>query len=266
MCKRRSVAVLAIIFCVIVVGHYLACAESFAQAREASRPRVVSAPPAGEMTITLQEQFLNSFLEAMFTELRAPSFKLSRLGDDTQSRSAIGADSSHASSQNSCPGVVVLEREMSGVKTAVRFEQGRIVAPLAFSGSYNQSLVGCLRFQGWADTIINLEFDRERQTLRARADVRDIHLNGVPTLANNLVLKMIQNAVDSRLNPIEILRAAQLSARVPIAAAGGALTLRAREIRPEVVAGALQLHIIYEFVRAEQKDVSKERLGAHLSR
>jgi hypothetical protein len=42
-----------------------------------------------------------------------------------------------------------------------------------------------------------------------------------------------------------------LTTRLPISASGGALNLKAKELRPEVVPGAIRLHIIYEFVRAE---------------
>lgn len=140
---------------------------------------------------------------------------------------------------------------MSGVKTAVRFESGRITAPLAFTGTYNTGLLGCLRFQGWADTVINLDFNRERQSLNAHVDVVDIHLSGIPQLANGMVIQMVQNAIDQRINPIEILQANQLTTRLPISAAGGALRLRAKDLRPEIIPGAIRLHIIYEFVRAD---------------
>ena len=140
---------------------------------------------------------------------------------------------------------------MSGVRTAVRFENGRITAPLAFTGTYNTGLLGCLRFRGWADTVINLEFNRERQTLNAHVDVVDIHLSGIPQLANGVVVQMVQNAIDQRINPIEILQATQLTTRLPISASGGALSLRAKDLRPEVVPGAVRLHIIYEFIKAE---------------
>jgi hypothetical protein len=133
----------------------------------------------------------------------------------------------------------------------VRFESGRISAPLAFSGSYSVALLGCIYFQGWAETTINLEFDRARQVLSGHVEVQDIHLNGVPGLASGVILNLVQNSIDRRINPVEILPASQLSARIPIAAAGGALRLMAREVRPEIVAGALRLHIIYEFTKAD---------------
>ena len=47
----------------------------------------------------------------------------------------------------------------------------------------------------------------------------------------------MQAAIDSRINPLKILRPEQLSSVVPIAPAGGSLRLRAREVRPEIVPG-----------------------------
>jgi hypothetical protein len=220
------------------------------QQQQAAR---VQLPPA-EATVTLNEQFLNSLLDAVFTNLRPPSFPLSLAKTETENAPAVtlAADSLAPTRKiNQCTSQIVLEREMSGVRTAVRFEKGRITAPLAFTGTYNTGLLGCLRFQGWADTVINLEFSRERQTLNAKVDVIDIHLNGIPQLANGVVVQMVQNAIDQRINPIEILQAAQLTTRLPISAAGGALRLRAKELRPEIIPGAIRLHIIYEFVRAD---------------
>lgn len=227
--------------------------ERSAQQQQRAQPQL---PPA-EATVTLNEQFLNSLLDAVFTNLRAPSFPLSLSKTDAESAPAATTTPTTSNALapskriNQCSSQIILEREMSGVRTAVRFENGRITAPLAFTGTYNTGLLGCLRFQGWADTLINLEFNRERQTLNAHVDVVRIHLNGIPQLANGIVVQMVQNAIDQRINPIEILQAAQLTTRLPISAAGGALRLRAKDLRPEVVPGSIRLHIIYEFVKAE---------------
>jgi hypothetical protein len=196
--------------------------------------------PTAEATVTLSEQFFNAFLEAIYRNLKAPSAALTITPADKERTNAAG--------QNACPDLIVLERENNGVKTAVKFEQGRVVAPLAFSGSYNSTLMGCIEFSGWADTRLNLEFDKARQTLTARAQVLDVHLDNVPSLANAPLAKIVQSAIDKKINPIEVLHLEQLSARVPVAASGGALRLRAREVMPEIVPGVLHLHILYEFV------------------
>lgn len=252
---------LVVAFCLMIgaglIAHDFGNARVLAQAQEGTRARQIASPPVAEATVILNEQFLNSLLEVMFTRLRAPSYPLSLSaldGKNTPKPETPKPESppsgnalTAASGQNGCASVVVLEREMDGVKTAVRFENGRIVAPLAFTGSYNTGLLGCMRFRGWADTSINLEFDRTRQVLNARVEVVDIHVSGIPLMGNGVILNLVQSAIDQRINPVELLKTEQLTARVPINAAGGALRLRAKELRPEIVPGFLRLHIIYEF-------------------
>lgn len=195
----------------------------------------------GEAIITLNEQFFNSFLDATFVNLKAPSTPLI----------ITPSDKEPSGGAKSCPSLLTLLREHGGVKTAVMFEQGRIVAPLAFSGSYNSTLLGCLEFRGWANTEWSLEFDRNAQTLQARIRILEMHLDNVPALTQGSVRKLVQAAIDARINPLKILRPEQLSSVVPVAPAGGSLRLQAREVKPEIVAGAVRLHITYEFLPAK---------------
>lgn len=193
----------------------------------------------GEATLTLNEQFFNSFLEAIFDNLKAPSTPLVITASDKNRTDE---------SAKTCPSVITLQREHGNVKTAVKFEPGRMVALLAFTGSYNSTLLGCLEFRGWANTDWNLEFDRNAQTLQARIKITDIHLENIPSLAQGSVVKLVQAAIDSRINPLKILRPEQLSSVVPIAPAGGSLRLRAKEVKPEIVSGSVHLRITYEFL------------------
>ena len=249
---------LAILFSLIIVF----CGESptgLAQTGSATRAREMKAAQVAEVTVTLNEQFFNSLLDTVFTRLKAPKYPLSltraEMKETQESATLFQMPSfslSHASlGADNCESVVTLEREMGGVRTQVRFENGRVAAPLAFRGNYSMALIGCINFQGWADTVIHLNFDRERQVLSARVTVADIHLNNIPSLASGALVRLVQNSIDSRINPIEILQATQLSTRLPIAGSGGALRMRATEIRPEVVPGALSLHIFYEFAPAD---------------
>jgi len=192
-----------------------------------------------EATISVNEQFLNSFLDAMFTNLKAPSAPLVITASDK--------DRTPAESYG-CPSAITLQREEGGIRTAVKLEQGKITAPLAFAGSYNSTLLGCIEFRGWANTTWKLEFDRPRQVLLARVQVDDIRLTNVPALASGSLLKIVQSAIDNRINPLALLKLDQLSARVPVPPASGALRLRAKEVQPEVVLGNLHLHVIYEFL------------------
>jgi hypothetical protein len=260
VCMLKRVFV--VVFCLaLVAGNALQSfgprvfAQSQTREREAGR---AAAPPAAEVTVTLNEQFFNSLLDVIFSKLNAPTFPLSvtRIAPGQASPEAASSEATTASLSHSglkpgyCESMVRLEREMGGVKTAVRFEQGRVIAPLAFTGSYSVALIGCINFQGWADTVINLNFDRERQVLSARVTVADIHLSNIPSLASGVIVGLVQNSIDRRINPVEILQAGQISTRLSITGSGGALRMRATEIRPVVVPGALSLHIFYEFTPA----------------
>ena len=193
----------------------------------------------GEATVTIKEQFFNSFLEAIFDNLRAPSTPLV-ITDSDRNRTDESA--------KACPSALTLQRENSGVKTAVKVEQGKIVAPLAFSGAYNSTLLGCLQFRGVAYTELSLEFDRSAQVLQARIKITNINLENVPMLAQGSIAGLVQSAIDARINPIKILQSEQLSSAVPIAPSGGSLRLRAKELKPEIVPGLVHLHLTYEFL------------------
>ena len=210
-------------------------ATGYAQETTATRDRraASNAAPA-EATITVNEQFLNSFLAAIFDNLSEPSMPLN-----------IGG----AQATAQCASEIRLKREADGVRTAVRFEEGRIVGPLAFAGAYNVSLMGCIDFTGWADSEVVLSYDSSRRALVARFQLRNIHLNNTPTMLNGPLLSMVQGTIDRRYNPVELFTLEKLSTRVEIAPAKGALQIRAKEIRPEITSSALTLHIIYEFVK-----------------
>ncbi|HEV7889732.1 MAG TPA: hypothetical protein VGP08_03790 [Pyrinomonadaceae bacterium] len=209
----------------------LACALACSSVTVNARERVSE---AGEVLVVLNESFLNSLLVAVASQPEPPSFPLSKGG---------GSDK--------CASRVQLLREAAGERTAVRFRDGQINAPVAFRGSYAAPLVGCLNFEGWADTSFQLEFDRERQALRARVTVRDLKLKNVPTsLLGGGLTGLVQDALDERVNPVEILRAEQLGARVPVTR-DSQLRLRARDVRHEIVGTELRLHIVYELVQPD---------------
>ena len=201
---------------------------------------------AGEAVITISESFVNSLLDALLRQPRPPTFPLRLTAIERQTgESFVRSEASHSFNQQGCTSEIMLQRETGGVRTAVRFRDRSITAPIAFRGSYNAGLLGCFRFTGWADTEINLNFVRARQRLVARVTVRDVNLAGVPGLASGVVTRMVQNSIDERINQIEIMGAEHLGARIPIPNSGD-LQLRAREVRPEVINNELRLHIFYE--------------------
>lgn len=219
----------------LVLAATLFFVSGIAAQETASRGRRATAnSSSAEATITINEQFLNSFLTAIFDNLNEPSMPLTMGG---------------ATSTAQCASEIRLKREANGVRTAVRFEEGRIVGPLAFAGAYNASLMGCVDFSGWADSEVVLSYDSSRQALVARFQLRDIHLNNTPAVLNGPLLGMVQGTIDRRYNPLELFTLEKLSSRVDIPPAHGALQLRAKEIRPEITGSTLTLHIIYEFVK-----------------
>lgn len=225
-------------------------AQTTTQARERIWGPERQADPAAEVTVTLSESFLNAFFEAVFTNLQAPSYPLT-LSENNTAPASDQVEAAHALSPGQCPSQIVLERQVGGVKTEVHFRDGRIEAPMAFSGSYPIAFLGCINFSGWANATVGLNFDPARQVLAGKVRVDDVHLSGVPGLGSGLITGYVQNSLDRKINPIEILRAEQLSALIPVKPAGGSLRLRAREVRPEVVPGELRLRIAYEFVKGD---------------
>ena len=224
-------------------------------AQEANRAQVAGARHVGETVVTLSEDFLNSMLDQIFSLGATPSYPLVLAADDSANTRLPSEAKSLAASgaQSSCRSEIRLARESNGVRTRVRFADNRIVAPVAFQGSYNASLLGCVRFEGWADTVLNLGFDAARQSLTARVDVRQVNLQGIPQLAVRSLTRLVQDSIDRRVNPIQILRAEQLAARFPLGDNSNTLQLRAREVRPEIVRSELRLHIVYEVVKAEKR-------------
>lgn len=223
------------------------CFNSVIAQEATKRERVANAAPTAEVTITVREEFFATFFESLFANSDSITYPISQ--NKTDENKNIKAAHATRSFQE-CKSVIKLEREMSGVKTAVKFQNGKIVAPIAFSGKYFvNSLIGCINFQGWADTVVNLKFDKEKQVLSARVDVQKVSLNNVPSLANGLIINMVQSQLDQKINPIELVKTEQLSANLPIKN-NGTLRLKATEVRPEITQGALNIRVIYEIVKA----------------
>ncbi|MCA1590896.1 MAG: hypothetical protein LC734_11050, partial [Acidobacteria bacterium] len=92
-----------------------------------------------EISVSLNEAFFDTLLDAVFKHAPPPDFPIS----------------GGSSSSGACSETVRLRREVGGTRTAVRFRDGKIVAPIAFWGNYNPPLVGCVEFSGVAETILN---------------------------------------------------------------------------------------------------------------
>lgn len=194
---------------------------SFAQAQTA------------EVMVSLNEQFFDAVLDATFKNLKQPDFPLSDSPD------------------SSCAESVRLEKEMNGVKTAVQFREGKIIAPIAFTGKYNAPLLGCLDFRGWAETHLELDVDQNSQMLFARAKVKNVQVNNIPSFAGGVIARLLQGSIDKKINPVKLLLLDKLSFVVPVSVAEGSLKMNAKSLRHEIGQNALNVFITYEFTKVE---------------
>jgi hypothetical protein len=200
-----------------------------------------SGDPAGSVTVTLTSGFVQKFLATIFQDLGAPSFQLA--GIDPAAKTTVVE---RIAFQQGCSNTITLAPEGSNIKTEVHFANGQITAPLAFSGSYNL-LGNCMQFKGWAQTSIQLRFDEGNQTVYGQVNVEGVNLEGVNPMANNFVTVFVRNAIDQRVNPLELIRAAQLQLMIPVRASNGAVKARVKDVRAEILDGSLKMHISYEF-------------------
>ncbi len=206
--------------------------------------------PSGESTnavvISLSDNFLDGLLGTVFRDLNPPTFNLSSTGAISQ------PTFERAAFQGGCTNSVTLAPEGSNAKTQVQFVDGKITAPLVFSGNYNL-LGNCMQFKGWAQTTIQLSFDQPNQTVYGRVNVEGVNLEGVSPIANNFVTVFVRTAIDSRVNPLEILRPSQLQLMIPVRASNGSLKALVKDVRSEAKDGMLHLHITYDFAGTREQ-------------
>ena len=183
--------------------------------------------PGGTAQIVLRQQFLSEALGTIFREMNAPAFPLSDPSTD-------------------CEGRITIQQEGSGVQTGVSFDNDRISAPLAFTGSY-ASPFGCLRFSGWAQSNFEMRFDQQNQVVFGQLNVETVNLDGVNPVVSGLVTPLVQSTLNTRVNPIRILDGKQIAVDLPVAAANGNLQAQVTDVRAEVKDKALNLYVIYDF-------------------
>ncbi|HYN23792.1 MAG TPA: hypothetical protein VES69_01965 [Pyrinomonadaceae bacterium] len=196
---------------------------------------------AGTVIVTITEGFSERLLATIFQDLGAPSFQLARMESEPNS-----VDTERIVFQQGCTNTITLAPEGSNTKTEVQFANGKISAPLAFSGSYNL-LGNCMQFKGWAQTSIQLRFDQASQTVYGQVNVEGINLEGVNPMANNFVTVFVRDAIDQRVNPLELIRAPQLQLLIPVKASNGEVKAQVKDVRAEILDGSLKMHISYEF-------------------
>lgn len=207
-----------------------------------------------EVSFTLNEAFFDGLIDAVFHNFAPPEFSLASanfgLPDAEQPGVARFGGPSLARAESSvvCAETVKILRDSRGVRTAVRFRDGRISVPLAFSGTYSPPLVGCIEFAGWADSEIELVHDHDAGKLTGRIKVITVNLNGTGGLGGSLIARMLQSSIDKRMNPVDILSLDKVSFTLPVHKSGS-LRMQARRIRTEVQPGALNVRVEYEFLK-----------------
>ena len=207
-------------------------------------PGVAVQPPNGQsppatVVIGLEQSFVDAVLATTFSGLGTPTFQLGRSAGNGEFAMAAFQD-------GGCANSITLLPEGSGVKTGVQFTNGKVAAPLAFTGSYN--LTGqCIQFKGWAQTNIKLYFEEPKQTVYGNVEVEGVNLEGVNPIANTFVTVFVQSAINQRVNPLVLVTENQLSLMIPVKASNGTVKARAKDVRAEILDGALKLHLTYEF-------------------
>ncbi len=199
----------------------------------------------GIAQIVLRQDFFNEVLDTIFRDMNAPAFPLGLANIQTPKDTG---DVLYAAFQepNQCDGKITVLPEGSGVRTGLRFENNRLAAPLAFSGSYN-SPVGCLQFTGWAQANLELRYDSTQQAVFGHINVETVNLDGVNPIFAGFVTPIVQSTLNTRVNPIQILQGKQIALNLPIASTGANLRANVKDVRAEVKNSALYLYVIYDF-------------------
>ena len=169
-------------------------------------------------------------------------------GEKRQFKSNVEQQPRPCGQQNEggCESKITLKPEGSGVKTGVRLENGKIFAPLAFTGS--KYLFGnCFEFSGWAQANLKLNFDEAQQTVFGQIEVETVNLDGITPVIGGIITPFVQSSLNQRVNPITILRGQQIALSLPIAATEGTLNARVKDVRSEIKDNALNLFITYDF-------------------
>ncbi len=200
---------------------------------EPIRPPDASGPPPGTAQIVLRQDFFNNVLQTIFTDMSTPAFPL-------------GSGPIQNAAEGQCLSQINILREGSGTQTGVRFENGTMSVPLAFSGSYS-SAFGCVQFTGWAKSNLELRYDAASQSVLGQVNVETVTLDGVNPLVSGIVTPLVQSTLNTRVNPVQILDGRQIAVSLPIAATNGNLQANVQDVRAEVKDEALNLYVIYTF-------------------
>jgi hypothetical protein len=200
----------------------------------AQPPGVPITPPdeaskqAATAQIVLRQEAFNQVLDAIFRDMNAPSLPIAN------------------GSTPGCENRITILNEGSGVKTRLAFDNNKIAAPLAFSGSY-PSMFGCMQFTGRAEAALDLRFDPDSQAVVGQVNVETVDLDGVNPFFSALLTPVVQSTLNERVNPVPVIDGRQLAVALPIQATAGTLNGKVTDVRAEVKDNALNLYVTYSF-------------------
>jgi hypothetical protein len=200
-------------------------------------------PPATAQ-IVLKQDFFNEVLKTIFRDMNAPSFPLSL----SENNGAANSESAKYAlfQDNPCDGKITLLPEGSGVQSTLKFDNNRIVAPLAFRGSYS-SMLGCINFSGWTQANLELRYDANQQIVFGQLNIETVNLDGVTPVLSGIITPLVQGTLNQRVNPLQILQGKQIALNLPIAATNSNIKANVKDVRSEIKDNALNLYVIYEF-------------------
>jgi len=111
------------------------------------------------VTLTLDDKFFDALLEAVFKNGGTLDFPFD---SQAETVSRVSRGSAFAVSRvSSCNEAISIRREMDGRRTAALLSDGKVLAPIAFSGIYKPPFLPCIEYSGIADSEVVLEFDRK---------------------------------------------------------------------------------------------------------
>ncbi len=203
-----------------------------------------------EVMLHLNERFFESLLDALFSQNAQLEFSIAEFDEVLKSETSkfhkVGFKDSFIELR--CDEKIRLQRQVGKQKTAVYFREGKIFMPVAFMGSYNLPIIGCVDFSGIAETNLDLYFNKQTQTLLGRVTVSRVNLSGTGGIGGTLLAKLVQSSIDKRINPINLLQLEKLSFTFPIKDdAKVEIKMKAIGLRHQIVNGGLNVFIKYQF-------------------
>ena len=233
-----------ILGCVFTFYLFVGVPRAFQSPGTPIQPPDASGNPPATAQIVLKQEFFNAVLKTIFRDMNAPSFPLTLTENNGAKNSATA---SYVLLQGvQCDGNITLLPEGSGVQSSIKFENNKIVAPLAFRGSYS-TILGCVNFTGWTQANLEMRFDATQQIVFGQLNIETVNLDGVTSLLGGIVTPLVQKTLNRRVNPIQILQAKQIALNLPIAATNGNMKANVKDVRAEIKDNALNLYVIYEF-------------------